>query len=152
MGSEFLSPAGMARRESMLVELDAAMRRRNIRRVAVRSIAAAAPLVLIAAVIWGRCNTPSAPGTTPVAQAPGPAPASFVRLVQTDPDIVRRMTVVDARPRVDLISDDELQSLLASLGRPTGLVRTQGRVTLVSDFTPPVKEEDQKGAAPGASS
>ncbi len=151
-----LSARGMARRGSMLAELDGAMRRKNARRVAGRVAVGVAPLLLVAAVIWGRgMGAPSKPvpsGESPVARGLEVAPASMVQVVQTDEGILSRITVTAREPRVTVISDSELQTLLALQGKPTGFVRTGGRVLLVSDLTPREPEAKPERGDPGASS
>lgn len=153
-----LSPRGMARRGSMLAELDGVMRRRNARRVAGRVAVGVAPLLLVAAVIWGRGvgapNKPRPSGESPVARGPEVVgvPASMVQIVQTDAGILSRITMLTGEPRVTLISDSELQTLLASQGKPTGFVRTGGRMILVTDFTPRETKDAPDRDDPGASS
>jgi len=140
----------------MLAELDGAMRRKNARRVAGRVAVGVAPLLLVAAVIWGRgMGAPSKPvpsGESPVARGLEVAPASMVQVVQTDEGILSRITVTAREPRVTVISDSELQTLLALQGKPTGFVRTGGRVLLVSDLTPREPEAKPERGDPGASS
>ncbi len=157
-GVEGLSARGTARRDSMLAELDGAMRRRNARRVAMRVAVGVAPLLLVAAVIWGRGvgapNKLKPTGELPVARSPEvlSTPVSWVQVVQSDAGILSRISVVTSEPRVTIISDSELQVLLASQGKPTGFVRTGGKMILVSDMTPREPEAKPERGDPGASS
>lgn len=159
-GRATLTARGAARRDAMLHELDAAMRRRNVRRAALRIAARAAPLVLIGALIWGRmAASPSIPsrgnpgGTIEAREAAGPnSLAPLVQIVQTDRGIVGRYSLEHAESRVQVISDSELQSLLATIGKPTGLVRVGAKVILATDLTRRSLGESLESKDPGASS
>ncbi len=106
----------MVDRDRMLTELTAAMHRHHARRRAYRR--ATAPLA-IAAIATGAI----------LIARPLPQPRG-----QADPVV----TVVRNEPRTGLIrtiGDDELLDRLAEIARPTGLIRSEGRVWLTD---PPV--------------
>jgi len=164
-----LSPLGSARRGEILERLYSAQRSRLRRRTAARSAAIAAPVIALAATVLivqaGR--TPSAPaspipGPSPIAHVSPPAPLipsppviessppesliARVEWIQTDPDILARYAVAPPPPPPDTyIDDDALLTLLAQAGRPTGLIRTQGRVILTSGTI----DNDQPASGPG---
>ncbi len=149
---EPLSPAGLARRASMLGELDTAMARRNFRRRAV-PIAAAASLALVAAVAFlvnpaNRArNSP-----TPIAvKPPSASPArSMIQVVATDTSIARRLSASAPKsqrsPNIQTIDDDELQEMLRTTGQPDGLVRVGGRTRVASDLLPMPTDQDPSDA------
>ncbi len=62
------------------------------------------------------------------------APAGIVvTYVRTDPTILARLRVDPAAPRRwEFIGDRELLDSLAAAGQPAGLIRTGGRVLLVT--------------------
>jgi len=106
----------MVDRDRMLTELTAAMHRHHSRRRGYRRAASSIAIVAIAigAVLIAR---------------PSPEP-----LRQADPVV----TVVRDTPRTGLIrtiDDDELLDRLTEIGRPTGMIRSEGRVWLTD---PPV--------------
>ena len=146
IGVQELSPAGMARRAAMLRELDAAMGRRNLGRAGVRVCAVAAPLLTIVCIVWlwpRSTGSPQIPGPvisgtiTATASPPAGGQFRFIRFVETDAGVLDRLAAGPVASEVRTISDQELQSILASLGRETGFVRTGGRVILVTDIQPP---------------
>jgi hypothetical protein len=131
-GEETLSAAGRARKAAMLLELDAAMRRQNGRRRAVRTGIVVAPVLLMAAAaLWtGFLERPVAPSVKggPVPGIAAGAPREHALRFE----IVRTGTA--SLGFVQRIGDEELQGLLAASGRPSGLIRTGGRVILASDL------------------
>ncbi len=106
----------MVDRDRMLTELTAAMHRHHARRRGYRRAGASLAIVAIAA------------GAVLIAR---PMPEDRG---QADPVV----TVVRNEPRTGLIrtiGDDELLDRLAEIARPTGLIRSEGRVWLTD---PPV--------------
>lgn len=74
--------------------------------------------------------TSSRLGTSgPLAPAPAPAARSWTRIIHTPPDITDRYAFPPS-PRVVVLSDEDLLAELSSLGRPTGLIRQDGRTRL----------------------
>ena len=112
-----LSPAGRARREIMLGELVQTMqqiRRRRRRRRATASAAIVLGLVAVGLWVTERLLGPTLrPG--PVARDTSDPPAGPIR--------------------IRVIGDEELLTLLAEVGRPAGLVRSEGHTWLTSDVT-----------------
>ena len=107
----------MVDRNRMLTELTAAMHRHHARRRAYRRAAASLAIVAIAA-----CAVLIARPVVPEPRA------------QADPVV----TVVRNTPRTGLIrtiGDDELLERLTEIARPTGMIRSEGRVWLTN---PPV--------------
>jgi len=106
----------MVDRDRMLTELTAAMHRHHARRLGYRRAASSFAIVALAvsAILFAR---------------PSPEP-----LRQADPVV----TVVRNTPRTGLIrtiGDDELLDRLTEIARPTGMIRSEGRVWLTD---PPV--------------
>lgn len=147
---EQLSAQGLARRGAMLEELDGVMRRRTARRGALKGGVVAVLMVGAGVLVWGR--GPVRHGVTAiVVQRPAEGPRrALIEVVRTDAGICARLAAGGGIPRVTLIGDEELQSMLASMGRPTGLVKTAGRTVLASDVvayerkpnTEPASERD----------
>lgn len=144
-----LSAAGLARRDAMLAELRgevvrAAMRRRRRRAltyVAGATLGVAAIAITIAIAVRAPVATP--PGPSPLANGGPSAGANAevslppIQLVRNDPSrtvnwIVRNADVDMSTVRID---DAELLRDLAEAGRPTGLVRSQGRVWCTEPVT-----------------
>jgi hypothetical protein len=147
-----LSSEARARAAAMLPALQRdlahAVRRR---RAAARALAGGATVALIAtaATLSLRARpvqfTPVAP---PVAQTPSPITGPTIEVVRSlDAPLIEVVRKVDAgalaaitvAPTVDLasirVTDHELLDLLNAIGRPTGLVRAQGRVWLTAAVT-----------------
>ncbi len=105
-----------ARRETMLPELIAAMKRHHRRRRIRRRLGAGGALVGVAAGgAWiVRAQSPAQPSRTP-----GP-PAPLIAVVGQD----------SRTGLVRVIDDDELGRRLVEIDRPAGLIRTEGRVWL----------------------
>ena len=105
-----LTPDGAARRDQMIEELLVTMR--QVHRGRRRRRAGAALLVALglgAAGLWATGRPATSPAPPPTAQAP--------------------------RITVRVIDDEELLRVLAEIGRPAGLVRSEGRVWLTADVT-----------------
>jgi hypothetical protein len=157
-----LSEAGEQRRTAIREELLAAMRRhhaaRRARRHAIALGGLAAALALASVLAMPRQAPPRSPMNPPTVHAPAQrvasprhpeeadapvrTPAVAIMYVQTDPSILERYAA-GARPLLArAITDDELLDTLVEIGRPTGLVRMEGRVWLTATVT-----DDVKGAA-----
>ncbi len=144
-----LSPEGRARLERMKADLAPEVTRSAGRRRARRRVfqGGAAALALVGALslallVQGRPRGPNGGESATVAhgeEAPAanePASVLDFAIVETDRTasqglIIRE--VVDPAPYV--MDDQELLRTLAAMGRPTGLVRTEGRVWLTEDVT-----------------
>ncbi len=138
MSTDVLTSRGEVRREQILGVVLSAQRARVRRRRAVR----AGALVTVLAVSAGAAYVGmvrGAGGTSSqgrrIAEGPVmPAPAARAYLVETDPSILDRVSVV-SRPAAGVIDDDELTRLLREAGRAEGIVRVGGRAMLESEIT-----------------
>lgn len=158
---EPFSPAGLARRETMLDELVIKLRRTHRARRARRRLAAAAAcaIFLIAVVRLARPDATDPTDGLPVAGTRLPAPAllpvdqgvgSQLRLtefVHTDVGIVERCR---ARPggRIVRMDDRTLLQTLAAIHRPAGLIRWGGRVQLTAPVTDAELDTDRINKRP----
>ncbi len=155
-----LSEAGEARRDAMLVELQRTMRRRQERLSAVRRTCGTGLLVILLGIAIFLQSRPPAPSPAPTPQIvelpPGiapeqPEPRSRIVRIDTDADVVSRYAITPTlRPDVMLTSQDgylanviyvddsTLLDLLDEMGRPTGIVRMDGRITLTNAVTDPM--------------
>lgn len=152
-----LSDAGMQRRDEMLHELIADMRRFQQRRRVGRKLAivSIAPILALVAVglLWrgsssppplphtqpanGLVNRPTAPSIlSPPTDTSAPIPSTIVLRVQTDPTIVDRWRAAPKSSAV-IIDDQALLDMLAALDRPAGLIRSQGHVWMSRPVTDP---------------
>jgi hypothetical protein len=138
-----LTPRGRARREQILNMAIQQARRRRRRRWARRGGAAAIALLVIGLATL-HIPRPVAPplktnettgthATPPKIPTPSRAPSTKVVIerIQTDPTITRRLAVPQTPPRWERLDDDRLLQELAKAGKPAGLVKIDGRVTLV---------------------
>lgn len=66
---------------------------------------------------------------------------SIITIVRTDPNILERY-VSHTPSKFESMSDETLLASLASLGRPTGLIRYDGRVRLTANVTDDLKIND----------
>jgi hypothetical protein len=141
-----LSEQGAARRDAILHDLIGTMqiihRRRRIRR---RAVLTGLPLLLVGlAIAWIRLapatvgrstSSPSIAQTDRTAPADTPEPArtanvlAIMEFVQTDPEIVARMSVPPGSA-AEILSDQQLVASLAAMDRPAGLIRNAGRAWL----------------------
>ncbi len=132
---EPLSPEGLARRERMRAELQAALSRRRRTRIAVRTGAVASALLL--AILVVRPSQPSRTLPPPPVYPAAPA-CAFTTLVRTDPGILKRFSVSPPVRLEDyLIGDETLLKELAEAGRPTGLIRVNGQTFLADEIRMP---------------
>ena len=146
---EELNPVSEGRREAMLSELTAAMRRthrtRRLRRHGVS--AAAVAFAALAIVRLGTVPIPNADGPPVLVERPNPGspiqpsfggdgrrPKCMIELVQTDRAILDRLA---ARPigRPTVLDDRSLITALAQIDRPAGLIRSAKKVRLSGPVT-----------------
>ena len=135
-----LSPSGRARREQILNMAIQQGRRRRRRRLAIRGAAAAIVLLAIGAAVLHMPHFASHPSDTAIVEPSPPHAAATHRVpaakvvierLQTDPTIVRRLAISKTRPRWQRLDDDHLLQELAQAGKPAGLVKINGQVTLI---------------------
>ncbi len=67
--------------------------------------------------------------TTPPARPE--APKIIITHIQTDPTTLDRLATKPTRSRIEQISDDELLHAMQEAGRPAGLIRANGKLTIV---------------------
>ena len=150
---EPLSPAGLARRESMLEVLKREVSRRRKRRTYARRGLAAAAIVIGLLVLLDRFGTRDentgglveAPLQAPEASPPE-APSLPERLksirfevVRAKPDLAERWRVRGKPRDVKFLSDDDLLRELAAADMPSGLIRVPDGYILTADLTRPAR-------------
>jgi hypothetical protein len=112
------------------------MRRRMITRRFVRYGGGSVALVALATAAYLSIPAPSRPAAPAVHfSAEASPPITMTRFVETDLAITERVAAPTIVSTIRVLSDEQLQSLLAQTG-DTGLVRTRGRVWLSSDIEP----------------
>ena len=139
-----LSPAGQARRRGILDQALHQAERRRRRRAALRlSFMAAAAVVAasvgVAVFFATRVHPPIAPtdngrvATTLPSPAPTrAAPTSSPAPSQPEPPVVVQVVRSrDVRTAFETIDDEQLLAALADAGRPSGIVRLNGRAEVV---------------------
>ncbi len=72
-----------------------------------------------------------------------------IRIVQVEPGVARRFSTATrarsgALPQILYLNDAELLTTLAAAGRPTGLVRSEGRVWLTASVTDAALEKEHE--------
>jgi hypothetical protein len=102
-----------------------------------RGVGAGSRVLLAAAVYW--MSMPARVGV-PNGAAPPVASAEFPRV-----EIVKTGSLA----MVQTIDDSELQSILAAAGKPSGLIRTGGRVILAADLRPSLRRNPGRGTRSG---
>lgn len=137
-----LSHSGAARRDAVLPFLQEAVvregDRRRARRIAMRNTAALSLLIALGATFVVGWPASVRNGTVVDREFSGPTSDQRFRIVRlhTEPGVVERYASAALVAVNDYNVDDrEFMNMLASIGRPTGLVRREGRVILTS-FTP----------------
>lgn len=136
-----ISPWGQMRREQILGLALRQARRRRRRRQAMRIGTICVALCCIGVVTLRVLRTsPDHPGestakvSVPNAKSPvdQSQPAKLdIEHIQTDPTIAHRFAVPQVAAKWERIDDVQLLRELAEAGQPAGLVRMDGRVTLV---------------------
>jgi hypothetical protein len=138
-----LSSRGRERRDAMLDELRDTMRHlhraRRTRRSAVAITASLAILIGLSVIALPN-PTIRAPGTTAIIE-PGDVPAARITIVHTDPTVLSRYAA-GPTPRVRMLDDEALLEELAAIGRPTGLVRAEGRAWLTANVANPPPDDE----------
>ncbi len=126
-----------ALKDRMLTELTAAMRRHHGRRRTGRRLAATSAMLAVAAgAIWVTALRPATREHIGHGDRPGHAGLT--------------VQVLRHAPRTGLIrtiDDDELLLRLAEIDRPTGMIRTEGRVWLTQAVIGPAGDDDGDGPA-----
>ena len=119
----------------MLTELTVAMRRHHAhRRVGRRLATISAMLAVAAGAVWVTTSRPATRQQLEHGDAPG----------HHSPTVL----VIRSAPRTGLIrtiNDDELLLRLAEIDRPTGMIRTEGRVWLTEAVLGPAGNDDSGG-------
>jgi len=146
---ESLSDAGRARekhlRDTLMSRVDRTRRRRTMVHLgsgaAVLALLAMLPFLARPATPARSTTTTAATHTTPSTPHTHPAtahhdsrktPASFIRLVATDPSVLERLVIRDSAPsRITYLTDDQLLASLHEAGFPAGLVSIDGDVRVV---------------------
>ncbi len=119
----------------MLTELTAAMRRHHARRRVRRRLATTSAMLAVAAgVLWVTASRP----------------AAREHVERGDPPGHRSPTVQVIRHAhrtglIRTIDDDELLARLDEIDRPTGMIRTEGRVWLTEAVIGPAGDDDGGG-------
>ncbi len=135
-----LSPRGRARREQILEMAIRQARRRRRRRLAIRGGAAGVVLLVAGLALLRVPHSAPQRHESPVVKVLPPAVpphdnAQAAKLViehiQTDPTILRRLTIPKTPPRWQTLDDDQLLQELALAGKPAGLVKINGQASLV---------------------
>lgn len=137
----------------LLTELERTRRKRVVRArfAAVSSAAALVTLAVIGALVTLPASR--APIHIPLDTATGPAPTP-ITIVRSDPASLGRWTVRTdpgalvaastpmhpSTTAIEILDDRRLLDLLASIGRPAGLVRSGGRTWLTREVTDPLPE------------
>lgn len=154
-----LTPQGEARRDAMLADLLARQsRHHHVRRLQRAAAVAALALIFITLCTVPVLLRPPQPNPAPilVAQQPQPAPAPAINYIATDPTLASRWSVatpvdpaimIHTEPlAIEYLTDDSLLARLEEIGRPTGLIRSQGRTILTASIT---EEEPAPGPESG---
>lgn len=136
-----------SRRDTLRESLIDEMKSHHIRRRSRKRLLATACLMLLVGVLMipmiRNLNQ-----TDPIAKSPEPMagprveepalvrlPSVQIRMVSTDKNILERYAASPAPGLIERIDDQTLLATLAAMDRPTGLVRSEGRVWLTSDVT-----------------
>jgi len=165
--ADALSAAGAARRERMMGEVSRAAGARRARRTTVKAAGALVLLCAAGGAVWIAATGGNVGGGTrevadalpgrgaPVREMEVPAPEGRVvrvRVVTNEPGIVARYAAAPVE-RVASMDDAELMRLMKEMGKPTGIVRTGGKVMLTAEMEKkegePVSARPARGAARG---
>lgn len=131
-----ISPAGRARRDAILRDVLAASRSRRRRRAVTRAAGLMLPVIGLAAAVWAVRSAPAPITPRPIVAAPT---SPTIQIVATQAGIADRWSARPAATGAEQLDDENLFLILKAEGRATGLVRTEGRVTVVgfeADATP----------------
>lgn len=138
-GGDGMSGAGAARRDSMLSALQGAVVREGARRRARRAALRRSGSVCMVAVLGVSLfvGWPTSPSVDPVLTGVPQveSPIKIVRLASKPGALDRYAYAKPVDSAKYVVDDHALVAVLASIGRPSGLVHRGGRVMLTS-FTP----------------
>ncbi len=133
-----LSQSGRQRKGQMLADLTPRVRRVARARQVRAGVLASAALIALASlsiliIPGGKPQTIA--GIDP-AQPVEPLPP-IIQVVRTDPTVMVRLAVRtgESPSQIKRITDDELLLALAEMGRPTGMIHSQGRTWLTAKVT-----------------
>ena len=153
-GDDQLSATGRARREAMLNDLIAAMRRTHRHRSRRRRAAGILAIVLVViGFAWAAgLHLPGASQTTHVVGRGPVGPGSAVdSVVGRSTQAVRIVRHAHRTGRVRVIGDDGLLRVLDDLGRSAGLIRSEGRAWLTDAVADARRGRSKElGSQPGA--
>ncbi len=148
-----LSERGRLRRNAMLSVLQSAVvqegRRRRVRRFAVRGATTAAVFAAAGVFLINSWVTPTTPNEIPEDRR-----LEFISIVQVPPGVLERYIVSTDVDSADyIIDDDDLVATLSAIGRPTGLIRSEGKTWLTESVTdaalaPPAEELKDRNPLP----
>ncbi len=160
--ADLLSDSGRARRDAMLPLLQAAVmregRRRRVRRSVARGAATAALFILVGVALvntWPTSHGPRGPRDDLAVETPD-SRGGLITIVQIDPGALGRYTfIADIDPADYIVDDEEFVAALAAIGRPTGLIRSQGKIRLThavtdAELAPPIETPVGERLAPPA--
>lgn len=119
--SKKLSPDGEARKEAMLTQLVGQMNQIHSSRQVRRRVLHTLTLIIVCAItVWFVALQYLSP--LPIDIAKGPTgPGTYIEQPNA--------------PLIKTINDDELIALLAEMDRPTGIIRSEGRIWLTNEVT-----------------
>jgi len=141
-----LSAAARERKAAMLTSLQGELRARRTRRMLVRGGSVGALLLATATLVWvvQRPLPQRGVGVGPIASTPtrigrshddsktiDAAPKLTITHIQTDPTILDRLATKPSLNRIEQIGDDELLQAMHDAGKPAGLIRANGTLTIV---------------------
>jgi len=136
-----LSPSGRTRHAQILELAIQQARRQRRQRLTFRASIAVIVLLGIGLALVAVSHKPIDRPEPPSLQASNlhavpttglpSAKKPIIEWIQTDPTIAERLAVPPAKPRWELIDDDQLTQELANAGRPAGLATIGNQVTLV---------------------
>ena len=144
MSDTGLSPSGRKRREQILNMAIQRGRQRRRRRLVVRGGAVTIMFLSIGFSVQRLSRSIPRPNDLPITDsvplaisAPnrGAVGKVFIERIQTDPTIARRLAVPQSPPCWQRLDDDHLLKELAQAGKPAGLVKINGQVTLIYHHT-----------------
>lgn len=116
-----LSPEGVARKEAMLSLLVGQMKHiHNARKMRRRVIHTLTLVVICAFTVWIISIQYLSPQPIDIAKGPT-GPGTYIEQPNA--------------PLIKTINDDELIALLAEMDRPTGIIRSEGRIWLTNAVT-----------------
>ena len=141
-------------RDDLIIAMRTHHQRRRFRRRSLATLILVISAGTLAYLTFGRSSVTPAPpvvledgGGSSLDALREPSPEIFeprhsvITIVRTDPNILERY-VSRSSSMVEQLSDETLLAMLASLGRPTGLIRYDGRVRLTTNVTDDLEIDD----------